>query len=251
MSNRLHNKTAIVTGASTGLGYDIARQFLEEGAKGVIITGTNQQRLEEAAASLGDRAVPVVADVRKRADLDALAAKAKAAFGAVDILVANAGVGSFAPIEQVDEAAFDNQFDINVKGVYFTVQAALPVLSDGASILLTASAVHEKGFPTGSVYFATKAAVRSLARTFAAELAPRGIRVNSLSPGLVPTPFVGKMGMPADVLEGFSAQVTGLTPLGRTGTPEEIGGAAVFLASGEASYVTGADLTVDGGFMNV
>jgi NAD(P)-dependent dehydrogenase (short-subunit alcohol dehydrogenase family) len=252
MAQRLQDKTALVTGGSTGLGFEAARHFLAEGARRVVITGLDDARLAAAARSLGAGAVPIRADVRSPAELDALAAAAREALdGRLDVLFANAGIGSFAPVEALDEVWFDAQFDTNVKGVLFTVQKLLPLMGAGGSIVLNASAVNAKGLAGGSVYFATKAAVRSLARTLAAELAPRGIRVNAVSPGLVPTPFVGKMGLPQEALNSFAATYTAATPLARLGRPEDIAPAVVFLASDEAAYVTAHDLPVDGGWMSV
>ena len=247
---RLAGKTAVITGGSSGLGLETAKHFVERGAR-VIVTGTNEERLAKAVAAIGDGAVPVRADVREIADLDALAERVRRDFGALDILFANAGLGFFAPVDQVDEAFFDNQFDTNVKGVFFTVRALLPVLKDGASVILNASAVNQKGFAGASVYNASKAAVRSLARSLAAELGPRGIRVNALSPGLVMTNFQEKMGLDEDAMDQFVQFYNQSTPLGRVGVPAEIAAAAVFLASDDSAYVSGADLTVDGGFMNV
>lgn len=249
---RLARKSAVVTGGTTGIDFETARQFIAHGAR-VMITGQNEQRLAEAAAQLGSNAIPARVDVRSMSDLDGLAQRVEREFGTggLDILFANAGVGSFAPMEQVDERFYDDQFNVNVKGLYFTVQKLLPVLRQGASVILNASSVNSKGVAGGSVYFATKAAVRSLARTLAAELALRGIRVNSVSPGLVPTPFIGKMGLPQEALDGFAKMITGAAPLGRLGKAEEIAPAAVFLASNEAAYVTALDLAVDGGWMNV
>jgi NAD(P)-dependent dehydrogenase (short-subunit alcohol dehydrogenase family) len=189
--------------------------------------------------------------VRSLSDLDGLAGRVKAELGSLDILFANAGIGYFTPIEQVNEAFYDNQFDINVKGVFFTVQKLVGLLHEGASVILNASAVNEKGAATGSIYFATKAAVRSFARSLAAELGPRKIRVNALSPGIVWTDFQGKLDLPQEAVDGFVNYVTQVTPLARAGMPEEIAKAAVFLASDEASYMTAADLVVDGGYMNV
>lgn len=248
--DRLQNKTAVVTGGTTGIGFETAQQFIAAGAR-VIITGQNPERLAEAAQKLGAQAIPVQADVRSVADLQRLATQVEQTFGGLDILFANAGIGLFAPLDQIDEAFFDDQFDINVKGVFFTIQKLSPLLNPGASVILNASAVNAKGVPTGSVYFATKAAVRSLARTLGAELAGRGIRVNSLSPGLVPTSFQSKMGLKPEDLEGFASLVTQTAPLARLGRPEEIAKAALFLASDDSSYMTAADLVVDGGFMNV
>jgi NAD(P)-dependent dehydrogenase (short-subunit alcohol dehydrogenase family) len=248
---RLAGKTAVVTGGTSGIGLEAARRFLAEGAR-VVITGTDEGRLGSAARELGARAFGVRADVRRPADLGALAARVGEAFGGrLDVLFANAGVGYFAPVEAVDERSWDDQFAINVKGVFFTVQRLLPFLGAGSSVILNASAVNAKGVAAGSVYFATKAAVRSLARSLAAELGPRGVRVNALSPGLVPTSFQARMGLPQEAHDGFARIIMGAAPLGRLGTPCEIAAAAVFLASDEASYVTAADLVVDGGWMNV
>lgn len=247
---RLQNKTAVITGGTTGIGFATAKQFIAEGAR-VIITGRNEERLAEAVQELGAGAIAVKADVRSLTDLDTLAARVQEEFGKLDILFANAGVAFFAPLGDIDEDFYDNQFDINVKGVFFTVQKLHEVLNDEASVIINASAVNQKGYPTGSVYFATKAAVRSFARSLAAELAPRKIRVNTLSPGLIPTPLVGKMGLPQEKVEGFAEYVTQTAPLARLGEIEEIVPATVFLASNESSYMTAADLVVDGGFMNV
>ena len=247
-NGRLSGKTAVITGATTGLGFETAKHFIAEGAR-VIITGQNDERLAAAAEKLGANAIPVKADVRSLADLDGLAGSVKETFGQLDILFANAGLGVFQPLEQFDEKAYDDQFDINVKGLFFTVQKLSPLLKDGASVILNASAVNEKGAPTGSVYIATKAAVRSFARSFSTELGGRGIRVNSISPGVVHTEFHEKVG--ADVSDGFTEYVTGIAPLGRVGRPAEIATAAVFLASDDSSYMTAADLVVDGGYMNV
>lgn len=248
-------KTAVITGGTTGLGFATAQRFLAEGAR-VLATGQDPARVADATAALGAGAVVLRADVRAAVDLDGVAERARAEFGTppeggVDVVFANAGVGGFAPLEHADEAHFDQQFAVNVKGVYFTVQRLLPLLRPGASVILNASAVSAKGMPAGSVYFATKAAVRSLARTLAAELAPRGVRVNAVSPGLVPTPFVGKMGLPDAALKSFAQQITSAAPLGRLGTPEEIAAAVVFLASDESRYVTAQDLLVDGGWASV
>ncbi|MEM6573348.1 MAG: SDR family oxidoreductase, partial [Pseudomonadota bacterium] len=185
------------------------------------------------------------------ADLDRLAEVTRQKHGSIDILFANAGLGVFAPIEQVDEAGYDKQFDINVKGAFFTVQKLLPLINEGASIILTASAVHEKGVATGSLYFASKAAVRSLGRTLAAELAPRQIRVNTLSPGIVRTNFADRTNVPAEDFEGFIGMVESQAPLGRAGTPQDMANAALFLAGSDSAYMTAADLLIDGGWMSV
>lgn len=247
---RLAGKTAVITGASSGIGFETARQFLAQGAR-VIITGQDEKRLAEAAEKLGEGVIAVRADVRNLADLDALAQRAKGELDRVDILFANAGVGKFAPLEAIDEAFYDSQFDTNVKGLLFTVQKLAPLLGRGSSVILNASAVANKGTPASSIYFATKAAVRSFARTLAAELAPRGIRVNALSPGLIPTSFLGRAGLDEQTIDGFSKQIATSAPLARVGQPAEVAQLAVFLASDESSYITAADLLVDGGYASV
>jgi NAD(P)-dependent dehydrogenase (short-subunit alcohol dehydrogenase family) len=247
---KLSGKTAVVTGGTTGIGFETAKRFLAEGAR-VIVTGQDEARLADAVKRLGEGAIGVRADSRSLADLDALAARVAKEFDGLDVLFANAGLGTFAPIDEVDEAAYDIQFDVNVKGVYFTIQKLVGLLRPGASVIINSSAVNNKGFAGAAVYSATKAAVRSFARTLATELGPRKIRVNSLSPGYVPTSFQGKMGLPADALQGFEAGVVASAPLGRTGRAEEIAAAALFLASDESSYITAADLKVDGGVSNV
>ncbi|MEO1731121.1 MAG: SDR family oxidoreductase [Pseudomonadota bacterium] len=255
MSNQTNNarltaKKAVITGGTTGIGLATARRYVEEGAE-VIITGRKQEGIDNALAELGDRARGFVADSTSLSDLAALAEFAKQQFGTVEILFANAGNGMFAPIDQVDEALYARQFDLNVKGAFFTVQAFLPVLSGNSSIVLTASAVHEKGAPGGTLYFASKAAVRSFARTMAAELGGRGIRVNTLSPGIVPTNFFENSNAPAELYNDFEAMAGHGAPLGRAGKPSEIAEVAVFLGSDEASFVTAADYVADGGWMNV
>ena len=247
---RLAGKAAVITGGTTGIGLEAARRYIAEGAR-VLITGRDQARVDAAVRDLGDGALGVRADVQSLADLDTLAAEAKARLGRVDILFANAGLGVFGPIEQMTEEAYDTQFDINVKGVFFTVQKLLPLVPDGGSIILTASAVNEKGGAGASLYFATKAAVRSFARSLAAELGARSIRVNTLSPGIVRTHFQGKIDMPAEAMDAFIATVVANAPLGREGTAADMANAALFLGSDESAYMTAADLVVDGGWMNV
>ncbi len=247
---RLAGKKAVITGGTTGIGFETAKAYLEQGAE-VIITGRNQERLDKAVAELGSGAHGVKADAADLTELQTLADKTKKIFGQVDIIFANAGIGLFGPVDGITEEGFDQQFDINVKGVFFTVQQLVPLLRDGGSIILNASAVNAKGVPTGSVYFATKAAVRSFARSFAAEFGPRGIRVNSLSPGIVRTAFDSKLDLPAGAFEGFIDMVVKTAPLGREGSTRDMANAAVYLGSDESSYVTGTDLTVDGGWMNV
>lgn len=250
MSDRLSGKTALITGGTTGLGLATAKRYIEEGAE-VIITGRTQDGVDRATADLGDHARGLAADSTSLPDLDRVAEAVKGAFGKLDILLVNAGNGMFAPVSDVDEALYDSQFDLNVKGVFFTVQKLLPLLVEGSSIILTSSSVHSKGAPGGSLYFASKAAVRSFARTMAAELGGKGIRVNSLSPGIVPTQFFKNSNAPEELYGDFEQLAGKGAPLGRAGKPEEIAEVAVFLGSDEASFVTAADYLVDGGWMSV
>lgn len=250
MADRLSGKTALITGGTTGLGLATAKRYIEEGAR-VLVTGRKQDSVDRAVSELGNKATGYAADSTSLSDLDGLAEAAKSAFGELDVLFVNAGNGMFAPIADVDEALYASQFDLNVKGAFFTVQKLLPLLREGSSIILTASAVHAKGAPGGSLYFASKAAVRSFARSIAAELGGQGIRVNALSPGIVPTNFFKNSNAPEELYEDFDQMAGKGAPLGRAGLPEEIAEVAVFLASDEASFVTAADYVADGGWMNV
>lgn len=249
-AGRFADKTVVITGGTTGIGFATAQRFLAEGAN-VLITGQSDVRVEAAVQELANGVVGFRADVRSLHDLDLLATSIKETFGSVDVLFANAGVGTFQAIDCVDEANFDFQFDINVKGLFFTVQKLLPLMGSGGSIILNCSAVHSKGLATASVYAATKAAVRSLCRSLAMELGPQGIRVNSVSPGLIPTAFQAKMGMTPEAFSGFEGFVKQAAPLGRVGAAEEVASAVLYLAGSESSYVTAADLLVDGGYMSV
>ncbi len=244
---KLNNKVAVITGGNSGIGLAVATQYQREGAK-VAIFGRNADTLAEAAAELGKGALIVQGDVTKTADLDRLYAETVKRFGKIDVLVANAGVAKPTPLGQTDESTFDLISDINFKGAYFTIQNALPHLNESASVLITGSAVAYKSMPTLAAYAATKAAVRSLVRTFAAELAPRKIRVNVLSPGPIETPIYGKLGLSEQEVNEFAQQILAQVPLNRFGASDEIAKAAVFLASDDSSYVTGSDLVADGGF---
>ena len=248
--NTLDNKVAVVTGGSSGIGLATAQRFIAEGAR-VVVTGRNQEALDAAVSTLGGAATGIRGDVANLDDLDRLFAHVRERFGRIDVLFANAGVAPFMPFGAVTEEHFDRLFTINVRGLFFTVQKALPLLADGASVILNASVVAQVGLPNTSVYSATKAAVRSLGRTLAAELSPRGIRVNVVSPGLIETPLVGKLGLSPDEVKAFGAQVVQQTPLGRLGKAEEIAATVAFLASDDASYFTGADLVADGGMVQV
>ncbi|MEE8296077.1 MAG: SDR family oxidoreductase [Sphingomonadales bacterium] len=247
---KLTNKIAVVTGGNSGIGLATAQAFIDEGAT-VVITGRNQEKLDAAIKQLGVGATAIRADVTKLEELDALFAAVKEKFGKIDVLFANAGGAKIAPITDVTEEHFDTTFNTNVKGLYFTIQKALPLLSDGASVILNASIVSTKGLPGLSVYSATKAAVRSFARTLTSELSERGIRVNVISPGPIETPFYGELGVSEEVVNDFGAEIIKQVPQGRFGKAEEIAGAAVFLAGGDSSYITGIELTVDGGLAQV
>lgn len=248
--SKLSNKIAVVTGGSSGIGLATAHRFIADGAR-VVVTGRNQKALDAAVAELGDQAIGIRGDVANLGDLDRMFEKVKKQFGHVDVLFANAGIAPFVPFAAVTEEHFDVLFNTNVRGLFFTVQKALPLLSKGASVILNASVVAQSGLPNTSIYSATKAAVRSLGRTLAAELSPRGIRVNVVSPGLIETPFWGKVGLSQDEIDAFGKQVVQRTPLRRPGKPEEIAGTVAFLASEDASYFTGADLVADGGMIQV
>jgi NAD(P)-dependent dehydrogenase (short-subunit alcohol dehydrogenase family) len=238
--NKLNGKVAVITGGTSGMGLATAKRFIEEGAH-VFIMGRRREELEAAAASLGAHATGVQGDIAKLADLDRLYESVKRTKGRLDVLFANAGVGEVIPSSAITEQHFDRTFDVNVKGTLFTVLKALPLLSDGASVILTGSIASVKGLPGFAVYSASKAAIRSFARTWAAELKDRKIRTNVISPGTIDTPILGPM--PKTAIDQIVAGI----PMGRMGTPDEIAKAAVFLASDDASFVTGIELFVDGG----
>ena len=217
----------------------------------MAIAGRDQQTIEKAVKQIGGDTLAVRADVASLADLDALYEAVARKFGKIDILFANAGIAKFAPFEQSSEEFFDQQFDVNVKGLYFTVQKALPLLNDGASIILNSSVAGVKGTAMASVYAATKAAVRSFARTMTAELIGRGIRVNVVSPGPIETPIFGRTGLPKEEIDEWAKGILTTIPMKRFGQPEEVANAVAFLASSESSYISGQELFVDGGIVNV
>jgi NAD(P)-dependent dehydrogenase (short-subunit alcohol dehydrogenase family) len=247
MAMKLDGKIALITGGSSGLGLATARCFLEEGAR-VFITGRRQSELDIAVAKLGSGITGIQGDVSRLSDLDRLYDVIKREAGRLDILFANAGGGAFQPLGQITEEHFDKYFGINVKGTLFTVQKALPLMPNGASIVINGSITAVKGLPAFSVYSATKAALRSFARTWSVDLRERKIRVNVVAPGTVVTPgYKSELGMTDEQIDAFVAQVSASTPLGRAGTPDEVARAVVFLASDDSSYVNGIELFVDGG----
>ena len=247
---KLEGKIALVTGANSGIGLATAKSFVTEGAY-VYITGRRDSELARAAAAIGRNVTAVPGDVSKAADLDRLFAQIQREKGRLDIVFANAGVAKFAPLGTITEEFYDSIFDVNVKGLLFTVQKALPLMPEGGSIIVNASVVASKGLPANSVYSATKAAVRSFARTWTTDLKSRRIRVNAVSPGSIDTPGLNDLLASSEVGEQRRKAITSAVPLGRFGTPDEIAKAVVFLASDDASYVTGAELFVDGGFAQV
>jgi NAD(P)-dependent dehydrogenase (short-subunit alcohol dehydrogenase family) len=247
---KLEGKIALVTGGNSGIGLATAKRFVNEGAY-VFITGRRSEELAAAVKEIGKNVTGVQGDVSKLADLDRLFAQIKREKGKLDIVFANAGVAKYARLGTITEELFDSIFNTNVKGLLFTVQKALPLLPDGASIILNASIVGSKGLATNSVYSATKAAARSFARTWTTDLKDRHIRVNAVSPGSIDTPGLSELFASSDVGEQRRKLVSTLTPLGRLGTPDEIAKAVVFLAGDDSSYVTGIELFVDGGFAQV
>jgi len=243
---KLGNKIALITGGTSGIGLAAAKLFRDEGAH-VIVTGTNPAGLERAARELGTDVPALRADLRVPGEFDKVVATIRDKFTHLDVLFANAGIGLAAPLETVTEAQIDEQFSINFKGIFFTVQKAAPLLSRGASVVLTTSFLNAVGTPGLSVLSATKAAVRSLARSLGAELAPRGIRVNAVSPGPISTPFHSKLGLSQQELKDAASGIEAQVPLHRFGEPVEIAKAALFLASEDSSFMTGAEVVVDGG----
>jgi NAD(P)-dependent dehydrogenase (short-subunit alcohol dehydrogenase family) len=246
-TKKLTNKTAVITGGNSGIGLATAKLYQEQGAN-VIITARSEDSFAKAKSEFGDRFEVIKADVTVLDDIKHLAAKVKDKYSTIDILFANAGIAYFAPLSEVTSDFFDSQFDTNVKGLLFSIQQFVPILNKGGSIILTTSGVNTKGMAGSSVYAATKAAVRSMARSLSAELIPQGIRVNALSPGPVETPIFGKMGMSEEELKGMAEQMKSVTPIGRFGQADEIASAALFLGSDDSTFVVGSELVVDGGF---
>jgi NAD(P)-dependent dehydrogenase (short-subunit alcohol dehydrogenase family) len=247
---KLDGKIALITGGNSGIGLATAKRFVAEGAY-VFITGRAQAKLDEAVKQIGSNVTGIPGDVAKLADLDHLFEQIKKAKGKLDIVFANAGIATYSPLGSITEDHFDSIFDTNVRGLLFTVQKALPLLPDGASIILNASIVGSKGLPANSVYSATKAAVRSFARTWTTDLKARHIRVNAISPGPIDTEGLRDLVGPSDAGKDRLNSLGSMVPLGRIGHPDEIAKAVVFLASDDSSFVTGIELFVDGGYAQI
>jgi NAD(P)-dependent dehydrogenase (short-subunit alcohol dehydrogenase family) len=243
---KLEGKVAVITGGNSGIGLATAKRFQQEGAK-VVISGRSKKTLDEAVRTIGNGLLAVQADVANLSELDNLFAEVSEKLGKIDVLFVNAGVAKFAPLAETSENTYDEQFDINIKGAYFTIQKAVPLLNDGASIILNTSVADSKGNVGTSAYSATKAALRSLARTAAAELVGRGIRVNAVAPGPIVTPIFEKTGLPQEAVDQFAKEIIEKVPMRRFGQPEEVAAAVAFLASEDASYITGVEINVDGG----
>jgi NAD(P)-dependent dehydrogenase (short-subunit alcohol dehydrogenase family) len=246
---KLDNKIAVITGGTTGIGLATAQLFIKEGAK-VIVTGRNPETLDQAKKILGSGADVIAADTSDLKAVEQLFKTIAERYKKIDALFVNAGVAKFAPLPQSTPEFFDEQFNVNVRGAYFTVQHAVPLIADGGAILFTASMVTSIAEPMSSVYSATKSALRSFGRTLAAELAPR-IRVNTVSPGPIETPIFGKLGLPSEVVQAFAADMLQRNPLKRIGHVDDVAKAALFLLSDESAYTTGIELFVDGGMASL
>jgi NAD(P)-dependent dehydrogenase (short-subunit alcohol dehydrogenase family) len=244
--SKLQDKVALITGGTTGIGLATAKLFHAEGAK-VFVTGRSETGIAEARKELPADVEVLPSDASDLNDVQALARHLAKRVGRVDVLFVNAGIARFLPVENVTPQFFDEQFNVNVRGAYFTIQQILPLMSAGGSIVLTSSVAADIGMATTSVYAATKAALSSLARTLANELAPRGIRVNEVSPGPIETPIFGKMGLSAEQVDGMKGGMKGMVPLKRLGTAEEVARVALFLASADSSFLVGSKVRIDGG----
>ena len=248
--SKLEGKVAVITGGSSGIGLATAKRFASEGAQ-VFITGRRQSELDAAVKQVGKNVIGVQGDVSNLEDLDRLYSQVKERQARIDVLFANAGGGEFVPLGSITEEQFDKTFSINVKGLLFSVQKALPLFQDGGSIILNASIAGSKGLEAFSVYSATKAAVRSFARTWTTDLKARGIRVNVISPGPIDTPILNNLEVTKEELGQIKANLASAVPLGRMGHPDDVAKAALFLASDDSSFVTGIELFVDGGMAQV
>lgn len=247
---RFEGKVAVVTGGNSGIGLGAAKAFAGEGAK-VAITGRDEKTLRAAAKEIGPGTLAIRADAAKLSDLDGAFEQIKKAFGKIDALFVNAGIGKFVPFEQVTESQFDETMGINLKGAFFTIQKAVPLMPKGSAIVLNASIAAHMGMANASVYSASKAAVISLTKTLSTDLLDRGIRVNVVSPGPIATPIIDRLGMPAEQVKQFRESVNSQVPLKRFGTTEEIAPAVLFLSSAESSYILGTELIIDGGMVQL
>jgi NAD(P)-dependent dehydrogenase (short-subunit alcohol dehydrogenase family) len=243
---KLENKVAVVTGGNSGIGLATAQEFIAQGAN-VVITGRNAEALHQAALKLGEKAYPITSDTSKLSDIEQLVKKVADRFGKIDVLFINAGIAKFLPLEQVTEESFDETFDINIKGAYFTIQKLSPLMKQGGSIILNSSVVTHVGMANSSVYSASKAALTTLAKSLSAELLPKGIRVNVVSPGPIATPIYDKMGLTQEQQQQFAQYMIPNVPMKRFGSPEEIAKVATFFASDDSSYISGIDILADGG----
>jgi len=244
--SKLTGKVAVITGGNSGIGLATAKEFIAQGAK-IVITGRRQAAIDEAVAELGSNATGILADTADLQQTDALVSKVKTLYNKVDILFINAGIGSFFPIESATEQQFDQIMNVNYKDAYFTLSKFIPLLQDGASVILLSSISATTGMANSSIYAASKASLNILAQVASTELAPRNIRVNSVSPGPIDTPILDKTGMDAASLEGFVGAIRSSVPLKRLGTSAEVAKLVTFLASDDAGFITGADYLVDGG----
>lgn len=247
---KLKDKIAVITGGTSGIGLASAQNFIEEGAK-VIITGRYPGTVEETVKKLGANARGIVSDAGKMEEVMQLAEKVKAIYPKIDILFVNAGYGKFAPLEMVNETHFDEQFDVLVKGTFFTVQQLAPLINDGGTVIMNTSVVTEKGMQGASIYSAAKAAVQSFTKTLASELIQRNIRLNAVSPGPIQTNFFEKTGMNQEQIQGFASNVLLSVPMKRFGQPSEVAKAVTFLASTDSSYLLGTEIYVDGGMVQI
>jgi NAD(P)-dependent dehydrogenase (short-subunit alcohol dehydrogenase family) len=247
---KLSNRIVLVTGGTSGIGLEAAKLFREEGAT-VIVVGQDPGRLRSVAGQLGNGVTVLRGDVSEPAAVEGIVEQIGEKFGRIDVLFANAGMGLASPLEAVTEDQIDRQFDVNFKGVFFAIQKAAPLLARGGSVIVTTSFLDDVGVPGLCILSATKAAVRSLVRSLGAELAPRGIRVNALSPGLISTPFHGKLGLSEEQLRGAASAILDRVPLRRFGEAGEIARAALLLASDDSSFMTGSELVVDGGLTQI
>ena len=247
---KLSGKTALITGGTTGIGYATAKLFIEHGAK-VAITGQDPERVNRAGEKLGADVAAIVADISSIGNIDRMVSDVRTKLGNVDILFVNAGVFQGAPLQEADENHFNYLMDINVKGAFFTIQKVVPIMNDGGSIVINSSNANQLGFPGISIYAATKAAVRSFSRTISVDLLDRNIRVNTVSPGPIETPLFDKIGLEEEELNNLTELITSKVPMKRFGSPEEVANAVLFFGSDDSTYITGEEIVIDGGWMNI